>query len=340
MVSVSNSKSGAPGALGPTGVAFDGRADLAGFVAQAKVAEANGASTLWVASHLFLRDPITSAHAALAATSRVKVALMAMSPYSVHPVAIAMAAAALDELFPGRVVLCLGVGAPGDLAAAGIPSPKPLTTLREAIRLCRDLFAGKTMDHAGEVFKVAGRRLPNPTDRVPIVLAASGPQMLELAGSDADGALISAATCTGFIGWCQEHIAKGTARRNAPGRCRAMSLVYTRIAADEATALNGIRRTMGFILRGPHHAKNVELAGTKLDQAALWNAYRDEDWAGVERLVTDEVIRRHAAAGTPAQVAARYEDYRKLGLDEVIVGGIDDTAGIEAALKTVIKSAT
>lgn len=317
------------------GVSSDGRASLAEFVAQAKAAEAGGASTIWVACHLFLRDPITAAHAALAATSRIRVALMAMSPYSMHPVYIAMATAALDELFPGRVILCLGVGAPGDLAAAGIEAPRPLATMRETIRVCRALLAGETMAHDGEIFKVAGRRLPNPTDRVPIVLAASRVQMLELAGEEADGVLISAATSTAFIRWCLEAVDRGAARRTVPGHCRRMALVYTRIADDERTALDGIRRTMGFILRGPHHAKNVELAGTQLDQTALWNAYRDENWAVVETLVTDGVVRAHAAAGTPAQVRARYDEYREIGLDDLIVGGVDDAPGISRALGAI-----
>ncbi|MDQ2734141.1 MAG: LLM class flavin-dependent oxidoreductase [Pseudomonadota bacterium] len=321
--------------IGDTGVSWDGRASLVEFVEQAKAGEAGGASTLWVACHLFLRDPGTSAHAALSATSRIKVALMAMSPYTVHPVYIAIAAAALDELFPGRVLLCLGVGAPGDLAAAGVEAPKPLTTLREAIHICRTLLAGETIAHAGEVFQVQGRRLPNPTERVPIVLAASGPQMLELAGSDADGVLISAATSIPFIRWCLDHVALGEARRQMVGRCRRMALVYTRVDNDEHVALDGIRRTMGFILRGPHHAKNVALAGTRLDQTALWNAYRDEDWPAVERLVTDDVLRSHAAAGTPAQVRERYAHYRALGLDETIVGGIDDRAAMTSALVAV-----
>lgn len=320
---------------GQIGVACDGRAALAEFVEQARVAEAHGAATVWVACHLFLRDPVTAAHAALAATSRIRVALMAMSPFTVHPVYIAMAAATLDELFPGRVVLCLGVGAPGDLAAAGIESPKPLLTLREAIRVCRALFAGQTIDHAGEVFKVHGRRLPNPTDRVPIVLAASGPQMLELAGAEADGVLISAATGVPFVRWCMESVDRGVARRTVAGRCMRTVIVYTRIADSEQAALDGIRRTMGFILRGPHHAKNVELSGTKLDQTAVWNAYRDEDWPTLERLVTDDVIRAHAAAGSPAEVRARYAEYLALGLDEVTLGGIDDRSGIAAALAVV-----
>ncbi len=317
------------------GVSSDGRAPLADLIEQARAAEAGGARTLWIACHLFLRDPITAAGAVLAATTRIRVALMAVSPYSVHPVFIAMAAASLDELHPGRIVLCLGVGAPGDLAAAGIESPKPLATLRESIRICRSLLAGDTVDHRGDVFRVAGRRLPNPTDRVPIVLAASRPQMLALAGEEADGVLISAATAPAFIRWCLDHVERGAARRAAPGRCATMALVYTRIADDERTAVAGLRRTLGFILRGPHHAKNVELAGQQLDQQALWDAYRDENWTEVERLVTPGVVKAHAAAGTPAQVRARYRDYRAIGLDEVIVGGIDDRQGIERVLAAI-----
>lgn len=317
------------------GVSFDGRASISALVEQAVIAEAAGASTLWVASHLFLRDPITASHAALAATSRVNVALMAMSPYSVHPVFIAMAASALDELFPGRVTLCLGVGAPGDLAAAGIDAPKPLATMRETIAICRALLAGETIRHQGEVYQVAGRRLPNPAPNLPIALAASGPRMLELAGAEADAVLISAATATPFVRWCLDTVERGSARRNAPGRCRTHVLVYTRVDDDERAAIDGLRRTMGFILRGPHHAKNVEMAGTRLDQGALWNAYRDQNWAEVERLVTDQVIKRHAAAGTPAQAHERYAQYRALGIDELVIAGIDERAGIERALAAV-----
>lgn len=320
------------GAVHGIGVASDGRATLAEFVEQAKTAEQGGASTIWVACHLFLRDPVTAAHAALAGTTRIRVALMAMSPYTTHPVYIAMAAATLNELFPGRVLLCLGVGAPGDLSAAGIEAPRPLVTLREAIRICRSLLAGETIAHAGEVFQVHGRRLPNPSPLVPVVLAASGPQMLELAGAEADGVLISAATGVEFVRWCLAQVDRGSARRSAPGRCTRTVIVYTRIDDDERVALDGIRRTMGFILRGPHHAKNVELGGTRLDQAAVWNAFRDEDWPTLEGLVTDDVVREHAAAGTPALVRVRYAAYQGLGLDEVVIGGVDDRASLRRAL--------
>ena len=313
----------------------DGRAGLAAIAEQARIAERHGARTFWLANHLFMRDPITMANVVLGATSQLRVALMAMSPYAMHPVAIAMAAATLAEAYPGRVMLSLGVGAPGDLAAAGVDAPRPIATLRESILVTRALFAGETIKHAGDVYRIAGRRLVNGPQAIPIVLAASGPQMLELAGREADGVLISAATSPAFIRWCLDLADRG---RQASGTTRPferLALVYTRIADDARAARDGIRRTMGFILRGKHHAKNLEISGSHIDQAALFEAYRNEDWARVEAIITDDVIGRHAAVGTPADIAARYAAYRAIGLDEVIVGGIDETANVERVFKAV-----
>ena len=86
------------------------------------------------------------------------------------------------------------------------------------------------------------------------------------------------------------------------------------------------------MLRGAHHAENIRLSGASLDQAALAAAYAAENWAEVDRLVSDDVVRRHAACGTPAQVKVRLEEYRAFGLDEVIIGGADDVPSITAAL--------
>ena len=310
------------------GIAMDGRAPVDTIPAQAQVSEAGGACSLWIASHLFLRDPIAVAAIALRATERIKVALMAMSPYAMHPVHIAMAAATLEEMFPGRVILCLGVGAPEDLRAAGIATPRPLLAMREAVALCRTLLAGEHADLDGQVFRVHGRRLANGGRTIPIVIAASRPNMLALAGVAADGVLISAASSPPFVRACLEQ-----AQREAPGRTlRKLAIVYTRLAASEKAAMDALRRPIGFVLRGAHHAENIRRSGAPLDQAALAAAYAAEDWAVVERLVSDDVVRRHAACGTRDQVRAKLAEYHAIGLDEVIIGGIDSPDGIAAAL--------
>lgn len=302
------------------GLSIDGRAPLSEIEAQAQAAEAGGVSRLWIACHLFLRDPVTTAALALAATRKIKVALMAMSPYSTHPVYIAMAAASLDERYPGRVILCLGAGAPADLKAAGIDSPRPLVAVGEAVKICRQLFAGEMADFHGRMFTVAGRRLANGGRRIPIVIAASRPNMLKLAGRQSDGVLISAATSPPFVKACLDQVGAG----------RKSCLVYTKLGS-----LDPIRRPIGFVLRGAHHAENIRLGGTRLDQQALAAAYAAENWSEVDRLVDDDVVRRHTACGTPQQVRAKLDEYRAIGLDEVVLGGLDDAASIAATLKAI-----
>jgi 5,10-methylenetetrahydromethanopterin reductase len=311
------------------GISMDGRAPATDIPAQAKAAEEGGASTLWIACHLYLRDPITMAALALGATRRIKIALMAMSPYSVHPVFIAMAAATLDEMYPGRVILCLGAGAPADLKAAGLEATKPLVSIGETVKICRALLAGEMADFQGQMFRVAGRRLANGGRKVPIVLAASRARMLKLAGSESDGVLISAATSPPFVKAC---IAEAASAK--PGFSK-VGIVYTRLGATEKEGIDPIRRPIGFVLRGAHHAENIRLSGARLDQAALATAYAAEDWAEVDRLVSDDVVRRHAACGTPDQVRAKLEEYRSIGLDEVVIGGMDDAPSIASALAAV-----
>lgn len=310
------------------GVSMDGRVPIADIPAQARAAEAGGASTLWIACHLFLRDPITTAAIALGATSRIKIALMAMSPYSVHPVFTAMAAATLDEMYPGRVILSLGAGAPADLKAAGLEAVKPLATVGEAIAVSRALFAGELVNFEGKTFQVQGRRLVNGGRMIPIVIAASRPNMLALAGRSSDGVLISAATAPAFVRACLDRAATGAAGRHF-GK---FAIVYTQLGESEKQAMDRLRRPMGFVLRGSHHAENIRLSGAPLDQTALWNAYATENWAEVDRLVSDDVVRRHAASGTPEQVRAKLDEYRAIGLDEIILGGLDDVPSITAAL--------
>ena len=317
---------------GPTvGVAFDGRTPMPVVLEQARRAEANGAATLWISDHLFLREPFATAAAVLGTTTRVRVVLMAVSPYVVHPVQIAMAAATLDELAPGRVLLCLGTGAPRDLADAGVEPRRRLHTLREALELVRALLTGEAVHHDGEAFRVRGRGLATGGRAVPIVVAASGPQTLALAGRLADGVVLSSASSVEFVRWSLEQVDAGAKGR----RLIRAGLVYASLAERERDALARFRRNLAITLRGPHHALNVNLAGGALDQAALADAVSRLDWPRAEAFITDDLVRRHTASGTPADVRERLRAYRAAGLDEIVLAGLSDPEEIARTLAAV-----
>jgi 5,10-methylenetetrahydromethanopterin reductase len=119
--------------LSEISISCDGRDSIAGFQEKVAAAESGGAAANWIANHLFQRDPISLAAMSLTQTKRMRISLMAISPLTVHPVQAAMAAATLDEFFPGRVSLCLGIGAPADLSSIGIGGEKSLGIMREAL---------------------------------------------------------------------------------------------------------------------------------------------------------------------------------------------------------------
>ena len=62
------------------GISMDGRAPVTDIPAQAKAAEEGGASTLWIACHLYLRDPISMAALALGAMTAAPTRTNAMNP--------------------------------------------------------------------------------------------------------------------------------------------------------------------------------------------------------------------------------------------------------------------
>jgi 5,10-methylenetetrahydromethanopterin reductase len=302
----------------PLGVACDGRRPLAEACAQASAAEAAGAESFWVASHLFERDPVALAAAILAATRRARVALVAISPHLIHPVHIAMAAATLDESAPGRVLVCLGTGAPNDLADAGVEPQRPLRTLREAVDVVRLLLHGEPVTYKGERFRVQGRRLAGGPRTIPVYLAATRPGSLALAGEIADGILLSNASSVEFVRWSLAHVARGAKGRSL----RRAAAVYAVAADREEAALDRFRRQLAVVLRAPHHATNLGLGGARLDQAAVREAVAREDWMAAAALVGDDVVRAHTAAGTPAQVCQRLDAYRAAGVDELVLGGL------------------
>jgi 5,10-methylenetetrahydromethanopterin reductase len=224
-------------------VSFDGRATVDVFLAQLEAAEAAGAARVWIASHLFERDPFTLAAMALDATQRIDIALMAVSPYIVHSVQIAMAAATLCERHPGRLVLCLGTGVPRDVADAGVLQDRPLATMRDAIAVIGSLLRGEA---------VGGRRLATGAEAPPIYLAASGPRMLALAGACADGVVVSAGTSDGFVREALSRVDAGARGRTV----HRAGLVYAAADADR------LRGRLAMVLRGAHHRQNVASGGS------------------------------------------------------------------------------
>jgi probable F420-dependent oxidoreductase len=121
-----------------------------------------------------------------AATSRIRLGPCVTNPATRDPTVTASALATLNEISGGR--MDCGIGR-GDSARRVIGKP-PVTMdrLEEAIRLIRDLAAGREVDYDG-----TKTQLKWATGELPIWVAAYGPKALRLAGRVGDGVILQLA---------------------------------------------------------------------------------------------------------------------------------------------------
>src|SRR5215472_7179748 len=111
--------------------------------------------------------------------------------YTRGPGTLALTAATLADLAPGRFVMGLGTSTPVVVQQwNAIPFEAPYQRSRDTLRFLRSALAGDKVTQQYETFTVSGFRLERPPAVPPqLALAALRPQMLRLAAAEADAAI-------------------------------------------------------------------------------------------------------------------------------------------------------
>ena len=167
----------------------------------AVLSEDLGLDSVWISDH-FQPWRHTGGHAPFslawlgalgARTRRIVMGTSVLTPtFRYHPSVIAQAFATLGDMFPKRVILGLGTGESlNEVPASGLhwPEQKERTArFREAIRLIRQLWCEERVTFEGQFYQTALATIyDKPKDPVPLYIAAAGPFMAKLAGSEGDG---------------------------------------------------------------------------------------------------------------------------------------------------------
>ena len=301
------------------GISLSNEVPVADTVASAVQAERLGFGEVWLPESGHGRGVFTVAAAVAAATRRIRIGIGIVNPFWRHPSAIAMEAAALDELSGGRLSLGLGA-ALWTLRAFGEAdsrADRPLTAMVEAIRVVRALLRGEP-GPGGEVFAVqAGAQLdfsPAQPD-IPVYVGAVNARMLRAAGTWADGVELGAIVSPGYLRWSWEQIALGARQAGRdPADLDLASNVLVSVDRDARAARDAVRRVLAYYI---HRVESVVLTTSGADPEEISRVRRAVASDGVgagARLVTDRLIDTFAAAGTPEDVARRLSEYSAAGL--------------------------
>ena len=157
----------------------------------AVLAEAQGIRALWCASYLDSRDGFANLVPAAMATNSIKLGVIAVNPYDIHPVRIASAVLTLNEVSQGRAQVIIGGGGEA-LMALGIKPERRVGVVREAVEIVKAAGADAPLNYAGKNFTVKNYHprwatAPKP----PVYTAANKTQMLRMSARVADGIMLS-----------------------------------------------------------------------------------------------------------------------------------------------------
>jgi alkanesulfonate monooxygenase SsuD/methylene tetrahydromethanopterin reductase-like flavin-dependent oxidoreductase (luciferase family) len=156
-------------------------------------AEAAGLDDLWMWEDCFLEGGLTTAAAALAWSSSLRIGLGLMPVPLRNPALAAMEVATLARLFPGRFVPAVGHGVLPWMEQVGARVPSPMTLLREWVTATRSLLRGDAVTASGQYVRLDDVALDWPPAAVPpLLVGARGPKTLALAGELADGLVLDA----------------------------------------------------------------------------------------------------------------------------------------------------
>lgn len=135
-------------------------------------------------SPLAHREVWVTLGAVAAATKSLRVGPWVTNGITRHPVVTAAAAATLDDIAPGRVILGVGSGDSGVYNLAGVGSK--LADLEAFVLAVRGLLAEGKAEWRGQELA-----LDWPGERnIPIFVSAHGPKALRLAGRIGDGVIV------------------------------------------------------------------------------------------------------------------------------------------------------
>ena len=154
-------------------------------------AEEDGFDSYWLPQH-FGADMLTVIAMAGMQTGRIELGTAVVPTYPRHPVALAQQALTAQVSTGGRLTLGIGVSHRSTVEDwLGLSYSHPARHIEEYLSVLRPLLHESSVDFHGREFRVAGELQIPDADLVvcPVLLAALGPRMLEIAGRLSDGTI-------------------------------------------------------------------------------------------------------------------------------------------------------
>lgn len=296
--------------------------DLRDGLDYAKYAEAKGFEAVWQAESRLVRDAIVPMAGYAAVTNRIKIGSGVINNWTRNIGLLAATFLTLDDLAPNRIIC--GLGAWWDPLAknVGIDRKKPLTAMKETVLIMKRLLNMERVTFSGEFIHVNGIELDVVHGRreprnIPIMIGATGDQMMELTGEIADGAVLNYCVAPEYNDKALELLHKGLRKsgRSLDNFDRPQLIVCS-VDEDHDRAIDYTKMLLcQYLAQQPHIAKASNVSDEVIQQIQSilgWPATKEQIMQAKD-LVPDALVHKITASGTPAEAKAKVEEYKKRG---------------------------
>ena len=300
-------------------------------LASARAMEAAGLDTIWLAEAY----PWWRKHGMEARSSTVVSALMAretsrltigwgiISPFTRHPVQVAMDARVVQEAAgPDRFILGFGTSKIF-LNNAAMQTSKTLGPMRDAVEIVRGVLGGEAFEYTGSTWNANVPALQDEADTPrgvpPVYVAATAPKMQALAGEIADGCLTPSITTPPFVSYTRDNVGA-----DIDIGCTVVASIHE---TDRAAGRDGAREIAGMYLA--NKVQNIQgsadtlldLAGIEQDEIRpVAEAMERGGRLAAKAQVSDALLDKcKPIAGTPEDCIAAIQEYQAAGCTHVML---------------------
>jgi 5,10-methylenetetrahydromethanopterin reductase len=306
-------------------------------IAQAERAEGLGWDGItFTDSQNLVGDPFVAVALAAAATERLRFATGVTNAYTRHPAALANVAMTVQETSGGRFVLGIGRG---DTAMFHLgKKPMPVARFVESVTDLQTYLANGTVDCDGHASRLQWLDRCKQA-KVPLDIAASGPRMLEFAGSIAERVTLAVGADSDRIAWAIDLVRKAAA--DAGRDPSEISLgAYVNVGCHpDLDAARGL--ISGSVAAFAHFSSMPGSTGaglTEADRAVVADVGRRynsnehlSNAAAHTAAMNAEFVDRFAVVGPPDACAHRLHGLAALGLERFVITGAGFRADREQA---------
>ena len=256
-------------------------------------------------------------------TKRLTIGWGIISPFTRHPVQVAMDARVVQEAAgPGRFLLGFGTSKIF-LNNIKAQTSKTLGPMRDAVAIVRGVLGGDAFEYDGDTWSASvpalSKEAHTPREVPPVYVAATAPKMQALSGQIADGCLTPSITTPAFVRYTRDNVAK-----DIDIGCTVVASIHR---SDRGAGRDGAREIAGMYLA--NKVQNIQgAADTLLDLAGLdqdeirpvAEAMEAGGRLAAKAKVTDEILDKcKPIAGTPSECIEAIEEYRDAGCTHVML---------------------